>query len=162
MKDMKTFLLGLGLGAGICLFSGFDEEGQEGRYQLEAGKVLIYSQETGREASKEYVFKIDTKTGEVIEFYDAEIERLKTEPVDEALLGDTKSAMRYSFARGLNSPGPLARPLAHYLQLTGDPETVNRVYALYDAVTADDIRAVATTYFGETNRTVVLLREEAQ
>ena len=65
MKDMKTFLLGLALGAGICLFSGFDEEGQEGRYQLEAGKVLIYSQETGREASKEYVFKIDTKTGEV-------------------------------------------------------------------------------------------------
>ena len=92
----------------------------------------------------------------------AEIERLKTEPVDEALLGDTKSAMRYSFARGLNSPGPIARTLAHYLQLTGDPETVNRVYALYDAVTADDIRAVATTYFGETNRTVVLLREEAQ
>jgi predicted Zn-dependent peptidase len=39
---------------------------------------------------------------------------------------------------------------------------VNRVYALYDAVTADDIRAVATTYFGETNRTVVLLTEEAQ
>ena len=92
----------------------------------------------------------------------AEMERLKTEPVDEAVLADTKSAMRYSFAGGLNSPGPIARTLAHYLQLTGDPETVNRVYALYDAVTADDIRIVATTYFGETNRTVVLLTEEAQ
>ena len=91
-----------------------------------------------------------------------EIDRLKTEPVDEGVLADTKSAMRYSFARGLNSPGPIARTLAHYLQLTGDPETVNRVYALYDAVTAEDIRTVATTYFGETNRTVVLLTEEAR
>ena len=90
----------------------------------------------------------------------AEIERMKTEPVDAAVLADTKSAMRYSFARGLDSPGPIARTLAHYLQLTGDPETVNRVYELYDAVSADDILAVATTYFAETNRTVVLLREE--
>ena len=92
----------------------------------------------------------------------AEIERVKTELVDEAVLADTKSAMRYSFARGLDSPGPIAETLAHYLQLTGDPETVNRVYELYDAVTADDIRTIATTYFAETNRTVVLLTEEGQ
>jgi zinc protease len=92
----------------------------------------------------------------------AEIERLKTEPVDEAVLTDTKSAMRYSFARGLDSPGPIAETLAHYLQLTGDPETVNRVYELYDAVSADDVRMVATKYFAETNRSVVLLTEEGQ
>ena len=92
----------------------------------------------------------------------AEIERMKTEPVDEAVLADTKSAMRYSFARGLNSPGPIAETLAHYLQLTGDPETVNRVYQLYDAVSVDDVLAVAEKYFAETNRTVVLLTEEAQ
>ena len=92
----------------------------------------------------------------------AEIERLKTEPVDEAVLADTKSAMRYAFARGLNSPGPIAETLAHYLQLTGDPETVNRVYELYDAVSVDDVLTVAEKYFAETNRTVVLLTEEAQ
>jgi zinc protease len=91
-----------------------------------------------------------------------EIERLKTEPVDASVLADTKSAMRYSFARGLDSPGPIAETLGHYLQLTGDPETVNRVYALYDAVTADDIQMVATTYFAESNRTVVLLTEEGR
>ena len=92
----------------------------------------------------------------------AEIERVKTESVDAAVLADTKSAMRYSFASGLDSPGPIAETLAHYLQLTGDPETVNRVYELYDAVSADDVRRVATTYFAETNRTVVLLTEEGQ
>ena len=92
----------------------------------------------------------------------AEIERMKTEPVDEVVLAKTKSAMRYSFARGLDSPGPIAETLAHYLQLTGDPDTVNRVYELYDAVSARDIQAVTTEYFAETNRTVVLLTEERE
>jgi zinc protease len=92
----------------------------------------------------------------------AEIERMKTEPVDAQLLADTKSAMRYSFASGLNSPGPIAETLGHYLQLTGDPETVNRVYELYDQVTADDIQATAARYFAETNRTVVVLTQEAE
>jgi predicted Zn-dependent peptidase len=39
---------------------------------------------------------------------------------------------------------------------------VNRVYQLYDAVSVDDVLAVAEKYFTETNRTVVLLTEEAQ
>ena len=34
-----------------------------------------------------------------------EIERMKTEPVDEAVLADTKSHMRYQFAMGLDNPG---------------------------------------------------------
>ena len=70
--------------------------------------------------------------------------------------------MRYSFARGLDSPGPIAETLAHYLQLTGDPDTVNRVYELYDAVTAEDVQRVATEYFAESNRTVIVLTEEGQ
>ena len=102
------------------------------------------------------------RTDYVLDAILAEIERVKTEPVDQAMLADTKSAMRYSFARGLDSPGPIAETLAHYLQLTGDPETVNRVYELYDAVSVDDIRTVATKYFAAMNRTVVLLTEEGQ
>ena len=92
----------------------------------------------------------------------AEIDRMSREPVGPGVLADTKSAMRYSFARGLDSPGPVAETLAHYLQLTGDPDTVNRVYALYDAVTADDVLRVATEYFAEANRTLVVLTEEGQ
>ncbi len=92
----------------------------------------------------------------------AEIERMARELVDADVLADTKSAMRYSFARGLDSPGPIAETLAHYLQLTGDPETVNRVYALYDAVTAEDVRRVASQYLTESNRTLVTLTEEGQ
>ena len=90
----------------------------------------------------------------------AEIERLKVEPVDEAALVATKSHMRYGFAMGLDNPGAVARTLAHYLQLTEDPATVNRVYALYDRVSSADVRMVANAYFADTNRTVVVLTQE--
>ena len=85
---------------------------------------------------------------------------MKVERVDPSVLADTKSHMRYRFSMGLDNPGDIARTLSHYLQLTGDPETVNRVYRLYDAVSPEDIEYVATTYFAETNRTVVDLTME--
>lgn len=90
----------------------------------------------------------------------AEIDRLKVEAVDEAVLAATRSHMRYRFQMGLDNPAGVAETLAHYLQLTGDPETVNRVYGLYDAVSPDDVQHVAATYFPATNRTVVTLRQE--
>ena len=90
----------------------------------------------------------------------AEIERMKTEPVDADVLAATKSHMRYGFAMGLDNPGGIARTLGHYLQLTGDPETVNRVYRLYDQVTPEDVQRVATEYFAQPNRTVVIMTQE--
>ena len=91
-----------------------------------------------------------------------EIDRMKVEPVSESVLVNTKDHMRYGFVMGLDNPGNIARMLSHYIQLTTDPETVNRVYRLYDAVTPDDIQQVATTYFPETNRTVIVLTQEKQ
>ena len=91
-----------------------------------------------------------------------EIDRLKVESVDDAVLAATKSHMRYGFVRGLDNPAGVAQMMGHYLQLTEDPQTVNRVYRLYDAVTADDIRRLATVYFPESNRTVVTLTQEGQ
>ena len=70
--------------------------------------------------------------------------------------------MRYGFAMSLDNPSSIARTLSHYLQLTGDPETVNRVYRLYDAVTVENIMHFATVYFPDTNRTTVTLTQETQ
>ena len=91
-----------------------------------------------------------------------EIERMKVEAVDDATLAATKSHMRYLFTMGLNNPASIAETLGHYLQLTEDPETVNRVYRLYDAVTAEDIMRITTIYFPDTMRTVVTLTQEGQ
>lgn len=92
----------------------------------------------------------------------AEIDRMKVEPVDPEVLAATKSHMRYGFAMSLDNPSSIARTLSHYLQLTADPDTVNRVYRLYDAVTAEDVMHFATAYFPDTNRTVVTLTQEVE
>jgi predicted Zn-dependent peptidase len=49
--------------------------------------------------------------------------------------------------------------MAHYLSLTNDPTTVNEVYALYDRVTAADVRGLAQKYLRAENRTSVTLTQ---
>ena len=88
------------------------------------------------------------------------IENARHELVSADRLAQIKSFMKYNFALGLDSANAIARILAHYIQLTGDPESVNRVYGLYDRVTPEDIRMVAEKYFGATNRTIVVLTKE--
>jgi zinc protease len=90
----------------------------------------------------------------------ATIEQAKTKPVSADRLAAIKSHMKYSYAMGLNSASSIARNISHYIQLTGDPESVNRVYALYDKVTPNDVMMVAKKYFHKGNRNVVLLTHE--
>jgi zinc protease len=59
----------------------------------------------------------------------------------------------------LNSAKNIAETVGHYLQLTREPETVNRIYEQYEKVTAEDIMRVAKTYFTASNRSVVILTE---
>jgi zinc protease len=99
---------------------------------------------------------IERVKGEIV----AAIEKAKTVPVTPERLADIKSHLRYSYAMGLSNADAIAGSIAHYVKLTGDPQSVNRVYALYDAVTPQDIMMVANKYFGATNRTVVVLQQE--
>jgi zinc protease len=87
----------------------------------------------------------------------AAIEDLKTTPIAADRLDTVKSHLKYSYAMGLNTAGSVARGLAHYIALTGDPEAVNRVYAIYDRITPEDVRAAARKYFAPDGRTVVTL-----
>jgi zinc protease len=90
----------------------------------------------------------------------AAIDELKEKPVDIGRLRRVQSHMRYSFAMGLDTAGGVARSLAGYLALTGDSDSVNQVYALYDRITPQDVRAVARGYFAPSGRTVVTLRQK--
>ena len=87
----------------------------------------------------------------------AAIEDLKETPIAADRLDKVKSHLKYSYAMGLNTAGSVARGLAHYIAVTGDPEAVNRVYAIYDRVTPEDVRAAARKYFVSSGRTVVTL-----
>jgi len=92
--------------------------------------------------------------------YDA-IEDLKTNPVPQERLDEIKSYLRYSFAMSLSNASSVARTVSHYIQLTGDYNTLNKLYELYDQVAPADIQRVAQKYFTTETRSVVTLAQEA-
>jgi zinc protease len=83
--------------------------------------------------------------------------RYTTEAVPQAKLDATRSRQRYSTALALDSSEAIAQFLAEYVALTRTPATVNRLFALYDTITPDDIRSSAAKYFVENSRTIVTL-----
>ena len=88
-----------------------------------------------------------------------EVERIAREFPDEKKLEATKSHMKYEFLLRTDTANSVANTMAHYLSLTNNPSTVNEVYALYDRVSAADVRALATKYFRPENRTSVTLTQ---
>ena len=80
-------------------------------------------------------------------------------PADK--LEAVKSHLRYQFALGMDSSGAIAGTLAHYLGLRNSPDTINKRYALYRGVTAEDLREVAARTFAESRRTIVKLKFDA-
>jgi zinc protease len=87
----------------------------------------------------------------------AEIESLKTTPIPVDELAAVKSHLRYQFALSMNSTGAIAGTLAHYLGLRRTPDTINKRYRLYEAVTPADIQTVAQKYFKPEGQTIVRL-----
>lgn len=90
------------------------------------------------------------------------IAEVKANGVDPEKLARTKSNLKYSFAMGIDSPDAIARSLSHYVQLTGDPESINRLNGLYEKVTIEDIKKVANQYFVPTALTIATISEDAE
>lgn len=90
-----------------------------------------------------------------------EVDRVTAELAEAERLEATKSHMKYRFLLSLDTADSVANTMAHYLSLTNDPQTVNRVYELYDRVTAEDVRRLAKEYFRPNNRTIVTLEQAA-
>ena len=90
------------------------------------------------------------------------IEKAQTSGVTAEELKRTKSNLKYSFAMGIDSPTSIAQTLSHYVQLTGDPESLNRTYANYDKVTNEDIMMVAKKYFVPTGLTIATISPDAE
>jgi zinc protease len=88
------------------------------------------------------------------------LEKAKTVPIDPKKLADTKSNIKYSFAMRLDSPDQIANSMALYTWLTGNPESLNNYYALFDKVTATDIMNVAKKYFTPTSLTIATISPE--
>ncbi|MEO6406234.1 MAG: pitrilysin family protein [Ferruginibacter sp.] len=85
------------------------------------------------------------------------LENAKTVPVDAQKLADTKSNLKYGFAMRLDSPDQIAEALSRFIWLTGDAEDINRFYALFDNITADDIMTAAKKYFNPQTLTIATI-----
>lgn len=78
-------------------------------------------------------------------------------PVDDSLLANVESHLRYRFALSLDNSEAIASTLAHYISLRRTPETINRLYHLYEQVTPQLLQTVAARYFQPNGRTIVTL-----
>ena len=83
--------------------------------------------------------------------------RFTNELIPQKKLDDTRSRFRYGFAQQMDSSEAIARAIAEYIALRRTPETLNKVFALAEAVTPEDLREVARKYFRDQNRTIVTL-----
>lgn len=77
--------------------------------------------------------------------------------VDPKKLQAVKKNVRYSFAMSLDNSEAIASALAEAVALRRTPETLNRLYAMYEQITPEDLRAVARKYFVPSGQTVVTL-----
>ncbi|MEJ8801447.1 M16 family metallopeptidase [Pontibacter sp. H249] len=78
----------------------------------------------------------------------------KTKPVDAQKLADTKSRIKYGFAMSMDSPDAIANSLSRFIWLTGDPESLNNIYGVFDTITAQDLMNAAKKYFVNQTLTV--------
>ena len=83
------------------------------------------------------------------------------EPVSDRRLFMVKAHLRYAFANSLDSADAVARAAGTSIALTGRPDSMNALYAAYEALTPADLQRVAARYFAPTNQTAVILRSEA-
>jgi zinc protease len=87
----------------------------------------------------------------------ATFKRYSQELVPQPKLDATRSRLRYSAALAMNSSEAIASTLAPFIALSRTPETINRLFVLYQRITPEDIRAAASQYFVDGHRTIVTL-----
>jgi len=89
-----------------------------------------------------------------------EMARIAREGVDEKTLAEVLSHVKYAFAGQLSTADRTATTAASFLALTGDLESINTYFALFDKVTSADVKRVAAAIFTPANRTVVTMKAE--
>jgi zinc protease len=110
-----------------------------------------------------YLFTINARVknpaqvAEIRAEIEAALAMVQTKPFAPEQLSRVRSYLKYSFVMGLNTPSRIAGQLSNIVQLTGDPASIDRYYALYDRVTPEILMETAKKYFKPENQTVVTL-----
>ena len=78
----------------------------------------------------------------------------KTKPIDPKLLQETKENFTNGMIMQIDNPTAIAQTLSFFTWISGNPESINTYYGMYDKVTAEDIINVAKKYFVPEHLTV--------
>ena len=89
------------------------------------------------------------------------IAQAKATLVSADQLAETKSNARYSFVRSLDNTDRIASTLARFVRYNRSYNTINRAYALYDALTPQDLRRAAQKYFVDNTMVVATVSSTA-
>jgi zinc protease len=92
----------------------------------------------------------------------ATYKRYTTELIPAAKLDATRSRLRYSFAMAMDSSNAIASTLAPFISLRRTPETIDKLAALMETITPQDVRDMAAKYFRDDSRTIVTLATKAK
>jgi predicted Zn-dependent peptidase len=123
----------------------------------------VASSASARQDSRKYggAFSFDAETkgsatpAQLEEAWYAELKKLQTETVGEQELQKVKNQAMADSYRRLQNNFFLMIQLA-YAEALGDWSEINKESAKIQAVTAEDIKRVANTYFGRNNRSVAV------
>jgi zinc protease len=85
------------------------------------------------------------------------LDAAKTTPVDAKKLAASKSRIKYGIAMAMDNPDAIANTIAQAVWLSGDPEALNKYYAVYETVTAQDIMNAAKKYFTPETLTIATI-----
>src|SRR5207253_1475546 len=86
----------------------------------------------------------------------AEIERVKSGPIEDWEIEKARNTSRRSFVGGLQSSLNRAIELAEYALMYDKPGEINTRYQRLDKITAADVQRVAKEYLTKDNRSVVV------
>ena len=88
------------------------------------------------------------------------IEQSKLVPFSAKDIEEAKMRLRYSFAMGMDSPSRIAESLSFFTWVTGDPESLNSTYSLYEKVTAEEMMAAAKKFLVSKGLTIATISPE--
>ncbi len=92
----------------------------------------------------------------------ATFKRYSTELIPADKLSATRSRLRYSFAMAMDSSSAIALTLAPFISLRRTPDTIDKLAALMETISPQDVRDIAAKYFRDESRTIVTLASKAK
>jgi zinc protease len=90
------------------------------------------------------------------------VKRFQSELVPADKLEAVKKRERYGFTLRLDNSETVGETVAQFVALRRTPDTIDKLYAQYGALTPEDVREMATKYLVESGRTIVTLTGAAK